>query len=159
MLVLSYGITKSGSTLGFEMAKAILEQKGSKQERLSDGVVQPGHGINFLTSFSPEGFEELLNEIGDDREIVVKTHAKIDDVSCAYFGKLIEMNRAKLQIVIRDPRDICLSLLDAGERARNKGSKAFSNVHTLEDAVKSLKRQEKVLFDWVSVEGGGGLLL
>ena len=151
MLVLSYGITKSGSTLAFELVKRALINSGYQQDRLSDAVVAPGHKINFIESVSPERIEKLGREIGDDRIIVVKTHAGLDKESFLYADSLCAKGQLKVQVVFRDPRDVCLSMIDAGRNARSNAQTAFSEIRDMADAIEGVERQLGKLRRWGAV--------
>ena len=89
MLILCYGITKSGSTLAFELIKGMLESAGHPQVRLSDGSVHPGQVVNFLEPVDRGTLKRLLAEIGD-RWIAVKTHSPITNET---FGHLERLRR------------------------------------------------------------------
>ena len=74
---LSYGMPKSGSTLAFELTKAVFEQNSYPQTRLS-GLVDDKHATNFIGGFSDEVVERLwtaVERIG--YPIVVKTHGRL----------------------------------------------------------------------------------
>ena len=148
MLVLSYGITKSGSTLAFELAKAVLEGAGYEQARLSDCVVSPGHHINFITKLEPEAIEALICEIGENRKIVVKVHTAIPDLMFPILQQYIRSGDLLVHVCCRDPREICLSLLDAGEQARAKNNKAFSEIVTMDDAIRACSNQLQSMRRW-----------
>jgi len=148
MLVICYGITKSGSTLAFELAKQALAHCGHPQDRLSDEVVTPGHKINFVDSMSAARIEKLEHEIGPDRIIAVKTHAGLDREKFQYVDRLCADGRLKVQIVYRDPRDVCLSMVDAGRKARAQGHGAFSEIHDISDAIHSVEKQLAKLRRW-----------
>src|SRR6185437_5652421 len=119
MLVLCYGIQKSGSTLAFELVRGVLESAGFEQpflrnERFKGDVSIPAAARNYVEGVTQEKIVELTDIIGPDRKIAVKTHGGF---RAKMFPWLEEMQaRAALQIIVswRDPRDICLSLLDAG---------------------------------------------
>jgi hypothetical protein len=53
----------------------------------------------------------------------------------------------------RDPRDVCLSLIDAGTRARAKSVKPFSTIVDLPSAIKGLKNQILKFRKWASIRG------
>jgi len=157
MLVLCYGITKSGSTLAFEMVKAVLESAGYAQTRLPRTIVASKHAINYVEPLDRERIETLLSVIGPERRIAVKTHAGFGTKA---FGPrlmlpFLEELHAKgtLQIIAsyRDPRDICLSLIDAGVAARAKGIKEFSTIVDLESAIENIERQIRQFEKWAAV--------
>jgi len=140
MLILCYGITKSGSTLTFELVKGMLESAGHAQERLPDGVVNPGHRVNYVQPLDRKRLKELLSAVGD-RWIAVKTHAGFQDKLFPYLEKLRQKRRIQIIASYRDPRDICLSLIDAGAVSRAKGVKEFSEVTDIATAVPRVLEQ------------------
>jgi hypothetical protein len=152
MLVLCYGLTKSGSTLTFELIKGLLETAGHAQDRLPDGVVNPGHRVNYAQPLTRKKLDEILSAIGE-RWIAVKTHSGIADPLFTYVEKLQREKTLQLVVSYRDPRDICLSMLDAGERARASGVKEFSEITDLAVAEARVSEQIDKFFKWAAVPG------
>lgn len=149
-LYLSYGVTKTGSTLAFELVRAILDQAGVDQSRLPDGAVTPGHNINFFAgAVSDQVTAALEAAAGRGGLVAVKTHGRPESRAraAARRGRLIG------HVVFRDPRDIVLSMLDAGVRARQMGARAFSEIVTLDDALRALERQVSRMNAWLEVPG------
>jgi len=158
MLVLCYGIQKSGSTLAFELVRGVLESAGFEQpflrnERFKGDVSIPAAARNYVEGVTQEKIVELTDIIGPDRKIAVKTHGGF---RAKMFPWLEEMQaRAALQIIVswRDPRDICLSLLDAGVAARDIDAGAFSQLKTLDDAVAYVEGRLARYRKWASLRG------
>ena len=160
MLIISYGIPKSGSTLAYELVRGMLANAGFAQEFARDGeatATPPRRGAkrNFVPRLTREKIEELVETIGPNRRIAVKTH---DDFDPAMFGWLEDLQqRGDIQVIAsyRDPRDICLSLLDAAERARARedGPKAFSHVQDLEHATEKVGRRLEEFRRWAALKG------
>lgn len=149
-LYLSYGVTKTGSTLAFELVRAILEQAGADQSRLPDGAVTPGHNINFFAGTVSDQVQRALEAAaGRGGLVAVKTHGRPESGAraAARRGRLIG------HVVFRDPRDIVLSMLDAGARAREAGARAFSEIVTLDDALRTLERQVSRMNAWLELPG------
>jgi hypothetical protein len=140
MLVLCYGLTKSGSTLAFELIKAMLNSAGHAQERLPDGPVNPGHRVNYVQPLNRQRLNDILSAVGD-RWIAVKTHAGIADPMFTYLEKLQRERRIQVVVSYRDPRDICLAMLDAGSAARTAGVKEFSEITDLAVAATRVAEQ------------------
>ncbi|MDW8397768.1 MAG: sulfotransferase domain-containing protein [Acetobacteraceae bacterium] len=149
-LYLSYGVTKTGSTLAFELVRAILEQAGADQSRLPDGAVTPGHNINFFAGAVSDQIPAALEAAASRGGLVaIKTHGRPESGarSAARRGRLIG------HVVFRDPRDIVLSMLDAGARAREAQLRAFSEIVTLDDALRALERQVSQMQAWLEIPG------
>ena len=153
MLVLSFGMMKSGSTLAFELCKSVLAQRGFEQRRLPDEVVEEGHHINFVDRVSTERLERLLKEIASTEIIAVKTHVPFKPGESDFIEKKIAEGQMKVHVNVRDPREMCLSLIDAGTKARANEHKAFSEIATLEDAIKVVARQLANCARWGALKG------
>lgn len=152
MLVLCYGITKSGSTLAFELVKGMLKSIGHEQVRLSEGLVKAGHAINFVQQIDRKKLDDLLALVGD-RWVAVKTHAGIRDPVFPYLEELQAKRLIQIIASYRDPREICLSLTDAGAHARAHNRKAFSEFTDIESAVPGVLRQIGKFQRWGAVRG------
>jgi hypothetical protein len=152
MLVLCYGITKSGSTLTFELIKGMLESVGQVQVRLPDGPVNPGHRVNYVQPIDRRRLNQILAAVGE-RWIAVKTHAGFNDPLFPYLEELHDAKRLRIVASYRDPRDICLSLMDAGARSRAAGKKEFSEVTDLTSAVPRVLEQIAKFNKWAAVKG------
>lgn len=152
MLVLCYGITKSGSTLTFELVKGMLENAGHPQVRLPDNVVNSGHRVNYIQPITHRRLDDLCAAIGD-RLIAVKTHAALLDPIFHHTEDL--QRRGQLQVIAswRDPRDICLSLVDAGKEARASGRREFSLMTDVHVAAYEVSSQIQKFIKWASLKG------
>ncbi len=148
MIIISYGITKSGSTLAFEMTRAILESNGFPQDRLDDGLVGEGSHINFIRTWTDDRLRGLVAAARAAR-VVVKTHAR-PDLTPELVLDLIDTGHLKIQVVYRDPRDAVLSMLDQGRHSRRIGSRSFATLWELDDAIAALGRQLPHLREWGS---------
>jgi len=158
MLVLCYGIQKSGSTLAFELVRGVLKSAGFEQpfirnDRFKGDVAIPAGARNYIESATQEKIVELIGTIGQNRKIAVKTHSGF---RTKMFPWLEEMQaRGALQVIVswRDPRDICLSLLDAGVAARDIDAGAFSQLKTLDDAVAYVEERLARYRKWAALRG------
>jgi hypothetical protein len=161
MLVLCYGMPKSGSTLAFEIVKGMLSNAGFEQENFINDVAgaeslkAPGpNKRNFIGELSKERIVDVMATIGPNRRIAVKTHTNFPDDLFGWFEEL--QARGELQIIAsyRDPREMCLSLMDAAERARKRDSDAFREVGAMRRAQRSVRNRIKQFRKWASVKGG-----
>ncbi len=153
MLVICYGMAKSGSTLAFELVKGVLESAGFEQKRVHAAGLKPRARANYLVEISRETLTEIIAAIGPDRIVAVKTH---QDCPRALFGWLEDLQQERqLQVITsyRDPRDISLSLRDAGAHARSKGARGFSTIHELDDAAKLIEKAIVKFRKWSSLHG------
>ena len=157
MLVLCFGIQKSGSTLAFELVRGVLETAGFAQpflrnDRFKDGTAPEG-ARNFVEHIDRARIDELVQVIGPDRRIAVKTHSGFP---AGIFPWLEDLQaRREVQVIVsrRDPRDICLSLLDAGARSRRIGAGAFTELETLDDAAAYVGRRIARHRRWLALRG------
>lgn len=139
MLVFSYGIPKSGSTLAFEMARAVACLGGYRQRKLPEALLPGGHKLNFAQALTVDALRGLAAAAAG-RILLVKTHACPGPEWVAEYRLLAARGMVSAHVNHRDPRDICLSLLDAGRLARGRGGQAFAEFVTLEDAVAGVRR-------------------
>ena len=146
----SYGMTKSGSTLAFELARAALIVAGHDQPRLSTAAVMDRKKLNFVSHLDKSNIEALLAEtdaIG--HMIAIKTHTRPDPGVV----RLLQEGRAIAHAVYRDPRDMALSMVDHGRKSRAKGRPGFSEYYTPQDAMVDLRHQSNSLLAWLSLPG------
>jgi len=153
MIVLSYGMMKSGSTLAFELCKSILTQRKFLQRRLPDGVVFAPMHINFFNDVTTSILGRALNEVAPSEIIAIKTHSAIAPAEMQFVEKAVAEGVMKVQVNLRDPREMCLSLIDAGASAREKKRQAFSEITSLEEAVPIAERQLAICRNWGSIRG------
>jgi hypothetical protein len=148
MLVFSYGIPKSGSTLAFRIATGIAMLGGHRQplQRAELRTIR-GHTYNFARELDPAVLPGLAEKFRR-RILVVKTHAHPGPEWIAAYESLAARGLVSAHVNHRDPRDICLALLDAGTMARAKGEMAFSEFVTLEDAIAAVDRYLGELATW-----------
>lgn len=144
--VFSYGMTKSGSTFAFELARSALELSGYPQPLLPEAATGTKRKINFAGHLNDENIDalsEALCEIG--HPVVVKTHTRPDPSVIA----MIDRGEAIIQACYRDPREMALSMIDHGNRSRAAGKPAFANIETLDDAMRDISSQIDSLTQWL----------
>ncbi len=150
LIYISYGMWKSGSTLAFELTRAILEQNGYPQTRLSQSGISIDERINFVPELYTPELEAIEQEArARGYPIVLKTHARpTDDVKIwAAQGRIIG------HCVYRDAREMALSLMDHGARSRAEGKKSFAHVKNLDSAILSIHKQVPCFQEWVRLPG------
>jgi hypothetical protein len=147
MIVISFGMRKSGSTLGYRMAGAVLELSGFPQVQLPDGVVEPGKEINVVRFWSDGHLSRLL-DASEGQRIVVKTHTAPGPVTLGVLFDAIEAGNVRINVIFRDPRDTVLSILDHAARSRASDETPFKNVFTIDDAVRKICKGLTALWQW-----------
>ncbi len=150
MLVFSYGIPKSGSTLAFELAKAVARLGGHRQPLLPEALLPGGHKVNFAQDLTVPALRGLAAAAAG-RILLVKTHACPGQDWVAAYRALAAQGLASAHVNHRDPRDICLSLLDAGRLARSRGEQAFAEFTTLETTVPAVRRYLREQSIWAAL--------
>ena len=146
LVYFSYGMTKCGTTLAFHMASEALAQAGYKQHRLPAHLIGANKKLNFGQHFSDAQATELWEAVQSiGHPIVIKTHTRPDPAVV----RLIQKGQAIAHTCYRDPRDMALSMLDHGNRARANGNPAFAEIETLEDAKSGIRNQCDSLTAWL----------
>jgi len=144
----SYGMTKSGSTLGYELARSALEFSGFSQPRLSLAAVEKRKNVNFINSVDETRINAIRSEIAAiGHPIALKTHSR----PAPEIVQMLEKGEASAHAIYRDPRDIALSMLDHGVRARAKSKPSFSEFRTIEDTIDNIRHQTNTLLAWLSL--------
>lgn len=152
LLFVSYGMAKTGSTLAFECMRVLHEAQGWRQDRVPRRLLDNPSPINLINEQSDL---RVLRRFAATRRrrIVLKTHAPPDPVA----AQGLREGWLAAHAVWRDPRDMALSLRDAGARARaaiREGRRgAFSHIVTLEDALRAIARQLAHLSQWTALPG------
>ena len=145
-VVFSYGMTKSGSTLAFELARTALELSGFPQPLLPRDATGTVRKINFAGHLD-DGHISVLGEAVRDigHPVVIKTHTRPDPCVIG----MIDRDDAIVQASYRDPREMALSMIDHGNRSRAAGKPAFANIETLDDAKRDISSQIDSLTQWL----------
>lgn len=150
MIVISYGVMKSGSTLAWEMAKAVLELNGYPQIPILDGLMsERDDHANIGGGWTDEQFLSLVDAARGEK-IVIKTHHPPGRLASDLVRELCASGELQIHVVFRRPHDALLSMLDAGFRARRSGAPAFSEIRVLDDAIATISRQLENLRQWGS---------
>lgn len=154
MILFCYGLTKSGSTLCWQLARGVLQAAGFPQRRLpDDAAVDPRMRINFMHELTEDRLARLRAAVPDDAIVAIKTHSRFRPDLLPVLDEMVAQGALKVHAAYRDPRDICLSLVDAGARSRAEGRKPFAEFDSVELAAERLERQLDPFLGWASVRG------
>ncbi len=146
----SYGVTKSASTLAFQLAREALVQAGFDQPALPAHITGGNKKINAVAHLSQSDVWEVLDQVQTlGHPLVLKTHTRPDPAVV----HVIEAGLAQAHATFRDPRDVALSMMDHGQRARAKGKPAFAEIKSLEDAARGIAGQLDSLSAWLQLPG------
>ena len=149
MIIISYGVMKSGSTLAWEMAKAVLELNGYPQNRLPGGLVSEQHPkANIGGGWTDEQFSRLIDAARDLR-IVIKTHHPPAQLPTDRVLELCTSGDLKIHVVFRRPHDTLLSMLDY-DHSIARSRRRPREFRTLDDAIDALGRRLSALREWGS---------
>jgi hypothetical protein len=144
MLVISFGVRKSGSTLAFQMAKAVLELGGHPQPRLPGDLVKPQRPFNAVPGWSEERLVRLVDASQGTR-LVVKTHGPPDRFPTGLLCNYLGSGDVRIHVVYRDARDTVLSMLDEAALKPDK-----DKARTVDEAIERLRLQLRKLRHWGS---------
>lgn len=142
-LFISYGMTKSGSTLAFELQKEVFRSAGADQSHLDIEQNRSRH-INYTWNRDDfEPFFQVAQSLG--RSLVVKTHSTPSE----FVQDKLREGEIHALATYRDPRDIALSMLDHGARLREANhSGKFATMLTVEDTLDALDAECRNLLRW-----------
>lgn len=150
LIYFSYSITKAGSTMAFHLARSALELAGYPQPRFDLKAIDAKKKINFVQNISQDQADEMLRLVDDlGYPIALKSHNRPNPSVV----KMVQSGHALAHAVYRDPRDVALSMMDHGAKSRAKGSIAFAEIETLEDAIKGIRNQCDSLTAWLRLPG------
>ena len=148
LIIFSYGMTKCGSTLAFQLARSALQGCGFDQPRLSASALGNTRKINFCQHITDDMADLILRETGEiGHPIVIKTHTSLDPAVRRLFDQGLAIGHA----TYRDPRDMALSMLDAGRAAMASGAAAFSEITDMNAALQAVRDQTAKLAQWLSL--------
>lgn len=205
MLVFSYGIPRSGSTLAFELASGVALLGGHWQPMMRRSLLRPGRPLplaNTLHVRLPDGPPKTLKdrllsfalqvaarratsqghpatvlgpelglahqtfpyvqnldpkalprlaEAAGNRILLIKTHAAPCEAWIAAYRELAARGQARVHVNHRDPRDICLALVDAARIMRARGAPEFTEFTSLDVAIAEVGRYLTELALWNQV--------
>lgn len=149
-LYLSYGMAKSGSTLAFELVRAMLDQHGIDQSPLPPTVTNATDGSNFIRTLDKGALQAAHQAVASRTcPLVIKTHSKLHPM----VARQLKNGRLVGHAVCRDPRDIALSMLDAAREGRAWGSSRNGTFRCLEDTLPVIRKQVEHFLAWARCPG------
>ena len=144
-LFISYGMTRSGSTLAFETEKAILEEYGMPQEKIIIEGLE-----NWIENYLPEKYLSDINSLKKINEktqanfVVFKTHGAANEKLLNFIRKF----KIPVTISVRDPKDIAISLLEISKKNRSINETGFIDIISFKDAIKNMEEDLWRLETW-----------
>ena len=145
MIYISYGVTKSASTFLYQLTEEVLRSAGRKPAVLSTAIKGRASPENYVDPINGAALNTVRAEV-QQNDVVIKTHGAPDSLV------LTEVNEGRIlaSAVIRDPREIALSIVDHGTRSRFLGIADFSQFTHPIDTLDTLKEQIVRFSRWTS---------
>ena len=148
LLYISYGMPKSGSTLAYQLARAVAEASGAPQVQAPLNAIRDS-SANFVEVIRPKELDALL-EYAETRApgtpVVIKTHSGL--WKCV--EEAMEEGLVIGHAICRDPRDIALSMMDASRDGRAWGRRHGEPIRHIEDALEAVRGNAVKFEKWAA---------
>ena len=151
LVYVCFGMPKSGSTLACNLTRVVARRAGYEQTPPLD----PASGQrfeSFVGDFATYEFDALIRTMARERRthLVLKTHADPGPAVVA----AIRGGLAQAQATCRDPRDIALSMRDAGQREEAWGRLSGGrHVEDPEEVRRRIRRHIARFRRWAALPG------
>ena len=146
-LYFSFGVTKTGSTLAYRMARHFLECRGHSQALLPDHLQVIRKDLNSWSQANHELLEEIAEWVAARGVfLALKTHR----APTPFVRQLLKQGRAMGHATFRDPREIALSLVDHGRESQQRGHDPvrFRDLNDATDSLDLIERQLAIFDRW-----------
>lgn len=159
MIYICYGAKKSGSTLAYNLTRALVEECGHPHIALSAEVRQDvlGHAgrVNTIRNWNPQVVAGIDAGIPLEQVVTFRTHHGPGRGRKPFpVEPLFAAGKAKVQVSVRDPRDLALSMRDVVQRLKDLGrQRRGSQLDTAEDLLAHLGRNLSYTMDWADMAG------
>lgn len=147
-IVISYGMPKSASTFAWMLLKQILVEAGDPVATLSPDAKNNRSKEDFVLRLEDGQIDKIAAETNGG-SVVVKTHA----AAHLFEGFETPFDRSFVFVQYRDPREISLSLIDHGARARAKGIKDFADCIDHKSTLKYIDSAFNCARSWMRKDG------
>ncbi|MGB0505343.1 MAG: hypothetical protein ACPGGK_04025 [Pikeienuella sp.] len=146
LIYISYGMPKSGSTLAYRLISAILSAAGDEQLPLPGFASNAG--VNYAKVINPATLAQLTNGVTTTNAglTAVKTHCGL--WNCVTKG--LNQGWLAAHAICRDPRDIALSMLDAGRNDRAWGKRNGIPLTNFDDALAAVRGHADKFEGWAA---------
>ena len=136
MLVICYGMHKTASTFTWTLARDYLRAHAGKR------IMAPADVVDCDAAWLAAQRRVIESR---DRVLIVKTHRP----AAAELHVLARRGLVAALANYRDPRDMALSMLDAGRAERAAGNdNVMSAIHGMEDAIATIRREIPQFLGW-----------
>lgn len=142
-----YGMTKSASSFIYQLEERVFKLSNYDLVKIPHEIRGNKAAENYLGPITDDKIREVLDWLPKNAVTVIKTHGAPSQLAC----DLVEQGQAFASATYRDPRDIAVSMVDHGQRARAKGIADFANFHKPSDALSDIKHQLNRLNPWLNL--------
>lgn len=153
MLVICYGMAKTGSTLAFELTKGVLASAGHDQGKVKNDGLRKRRGGNYIAELTQAAVTDIVDAIEPGRIAAAKTHKCFEEEEFAWYEEMQAQHKIQVVTPYRDPRDMCLSRVDHGARSRENGQDSHAQVEYLKDAARLVSNAIPKFRKWASLRG------
>ena len=148
MLVLAVGLPKAGSSWFFNLVNSLLVAGGCSDAREIRNRYQLSDIVKFDECNIQEPTEEKLARLTSvpvaKHIFSVKTHSSPHD---SILKRMVD-DTVRVTFIYRDPRDMAVAALEAGEKLRNRGVfEKFGRLRNMDEAI--LWSAERVKDEWL----------
>ena len=146
-VILTFGMRKSASSYCYQITRDLFNRCRSGQ------AAEINYSEATRNPFVPdvEFLKRVVSETAPGTMTVRKTHLGL----CADIRSLITSGVCFPVVQIRDPSDILVSLIDAGERERKKPAElrreGFAAIRDFEDTLPIVREDMKIARDWIEL--------
>jgi hypothetical protein len=146
-------MAKSGSTLAFELTKGILSAAGHDQGKVKTSGLKKRRGGNYIAELTPQSVSDIVDAIEPGRIVAAKTHKCFEAEEFSWYEDMQAQRKIQVVASYRDPRDMCLSLIDHGARSRDNGQESYAHIEDLKDAARLISHAIPKFRRWASLKG------
>ena len=137
IIYFSYGIMKTASSFVHQLQQEIIRSSTYDLVELPENIMDHPRNPHYLEKITDEKIQQILEWLPEDSAVVIKTHSAPSPLLL----KLLSEGRVFASATYRDPRDIALSFIDHGVRAKKLGLPEFTEFLKPLDTVDSIKYQ------------------
>lgn len=156
MIYIAYGAPKSGSSLTFELTRAMFDVLGYRPIVMSAEArgdrSGKAHYTNTIREFTPDVVAAVEGAEHADTILLLRSHHGASPA----IASLIERGLAKHMVGIRDPRDIALSMLDVVVRLAEQKGRSHPTIRAgdLSSTLKTIEANIARITSWADIPGG-----
>lgn len=149
--IIAHGVAKSGSTFLFQVARDVAAAINGLPHEKAKSRFFPGMEVpDYVLQPADDLIEPLVRLLPPSAAYVLKTHGRITP----FITSGIRSGLIKAVVSFRDPRDLVVSMLDAGVSDRKKRQdRGFSPLYNVEDALQPVRDGWEAAREWAYLPG------